>query len=128
MKLFTDLAVDLGIENIRIVSSSNDILIDEPSLVAINKDKEIVAIGKMAISLDGKSPYVKVVSPIGNGIITDIGIAEVVIKYFLKKATPKYRLLKPRVIVAAYNGVSGHPCRLSSDSLRRDIFCNSILA
>mgnify|MGYP003969538253 CR=1 FL=1 len=28
----------------------------------------------------------------------------------------------------AYNGVSGHPCRLSSDSLRRDIFCNSILA
>jgi len=34
----------------------------------------------------------------------------------------------PYEVFFAYNGVSGHPCRLSSDSLKRDIFCNSILA
>ena len=99
MKLFTDLAIDLGSQNIRIVSSTNETIIDEPSLVAIENEK-IVAVGKDAKLLEASiNKYIKVVSPIVNGIIIDIQSAKEMIEYFVKKAIGKYSLVKPRVIV-----------------------------
>ncbi|NOR56602.1 MAG: hypothetical protein GQ531_10415 [Sulfurovum sp.] len=75
MKLFIDLAIDLGSQNIRIVSSANDTIINEPSLVSI-VNKEIVAVGEDARLLETSiNEDIKVISPILNGIIIDIPAA-----------------------------------------------------
>jgi len=106
MKIYTDLAVDLGTQNIRIISSANEIIINEPSLVA-TKDGKVIGIGKDAKVLNEKEEgNVEIHSPILNGMIADIPSAKILIQHFIKKAMSKYTLIKPRVVVAVPYGIA----------------------
>jgi len=106
MNPFTDLAVDLGTKNIRIVSSSNEIIINEPSLVAM-KNTQVVAVGK-AIELlsEDERVDIEIYSPILDGTIADIPSAKLLIQHFIKKAMSKYNLMKPKIVVAIPYGIT----------------------
>lgn len=121
MKLLTDLAIDLGSQNIRIISSANETIINEPSLVAIENEK-IVAVGEDAKHLQtSTNEDMKVISPIVNGIITDIPFAKGMIEYFVKKSMGKYSVGKPRVLVLIPFGLKETQRRLI-----REIFLQKV--
>ena len=99
-----DIGIDLGTANTRIYVKDRGILVDEPSVVALNtKTDQIIAVGKEAEAMKGKTPdHINVVSPLADGIISDFEVCEKMLRYFIEKIhSDSFQLLpRPRVLVA----------------------------
>lgn len=99
-----DIGIDLGTANTRIYVKDRGILVDEPSVVALNtKTDQIIAVGKEAEAMKGKTPdHINVVSPLAEGIISDFEVCEKMLRYFIEKIhSESFQLLpRPRVLVA----------------------------
>ena len=95
------LIIDPGTSNTRIYHPGRGLLVNEPSLVARNTlTGEIVGFGKEAKELLGRtSRFIEVVSPLRNGRIADLDAAAAMLKFFLRKATPR-RVWNPAMIIA----------------------------
>lgn len=107
-KLFSffsdDIAIDLGTANTIVYSKNKGIVLDEPSVVAIektNNGKRILAVGHDAKSMLGKTPgQIEVIRPLKDGVIADFTITEQMIKFFIKKVNASKAFLStPPVIV-----------------------------
>ena len=97
----TDLAMDLGTANTLIYIPEKGIVLNEPSVVAINADENVVeAVGMEAKKMYGRThSRVNTIRPMKSGVIADFDVTNQMIQYFIKKVLNQYRFLKPRLVV-----------------------------
>ena len=97
-----DLAIDLGTANTLVFLKGKGIVINEPSVIAENSHtQEILAIGIKAKEMLGKSPpYIEVIRPIKDGVISNIEATMEMLKYFIQKIHNRRNLVYPRVVVS----------------------------
>lgn len=105
-----DIGIDLGTANTLVYVRGKGIVINEPSIVAINqKTGKILAIGKEAKIMVGRTPgYITVSRPLVNGVVSDFEVTEQMLKYFIDKVHREgFTLLpRPRVVVGIPSGVT----------------------
>ncbi len=98
-----DLGIDLGTSNTLVYSKDGGIVINEPSVVAINmRTDQILAVGKDAKNMLGKTPpHIEISKPLTNGVISDFEVTEKMLKYFIDKvhAQSFTMLARPRVVI-----------------------------
>jgi rod shape-determining protein MreB len=104
-----DIAVDLGTANTLVYVKGEGIVLNEPSVVAIEKGTgRIMAIGLEAKRMLGRTPEaIEAVRPLKDGVIADVDITEMMLRHFLKEVTAKriFRI-KPRVVVGVPSGIT----------------------
>ncbi|TAK24790.1 MAG: rod shape-determining protein [Chloroflexota bacterium] len=104
-----DIGIDLGTANTLVMIPGRGIVINEPSVVAINKKtKKVLAIGLEAKRMVGKTPAnIVAIRPLKDGVISDFDVTEQMLKYFIGKVHDKFgNLPKPRVVVGIPSGVT----------------------
>jgi rod shape-determining protein MreB len=97
----TDLAMDLGTANTLIYITEKGIVLNEPSVVAINiTDQSVEAMGSEAKKMFGRThAKVDTIRPMKDGVIADFNVTNKMIQHFIKKVLQKYRFFKPRMVV-----------------------------
>lgn len=105
-----DIAIDLGTANSLVYVRGKGIVINEPSVVAINqKTNQVLAIGEEAKKMVGRTPsYIQAIRPLVRGVVSDFEVAEQMLKYFIEKAHKRKFILGswPRVIIGIPCGVT----------------------
>lgn len=106
--LSKDLAMDLGTANTLIYLKGKGIVLNEPSVVAIDRDNHrVVAVGKEAKGLMGRtSERVVAIRPLKDGVIADFEVTSVMIKTFLARVLSRRPLVKPKLVVAVPTGIT----------------------
>ena len=96
-----DLAIDLGTANTLVFARGRGIVVDEPSIVAINKlNNKVEAVGREAKEMLGRTPgNIVAIKPMKDGVIADFDVTEEMLKYFIKKAHNRPHLLSPRIVI-----------------------------
>lgn len=108
-RLFCDLAIDLGTANTLVYLKGKGIVVQEPSIVVINKvTGKVEAVGKRAKEMLGKTPAdVIAIKPMRDGVIADFEIAEKMLDYFIKKSTDnRVFLIRPRIVIGIPTGIT----------------------
>jgi len=109
-KLGQDVAIDLGTANSLVYVKGKGIVIQEPSVVAVNqKTGKVLAIGQEAKKMVGRTPtHIVATRPLVKGVISDFEVTEQMLKYFIAKAYPRKFIISPgpRVIVGIPFGVT----------------------
>jgi rod shape-determining protein MreB len=97
----SDLAIDLGTANTLIFASGRGIVVDEPSMVAINKNNgNVEAVGKEAKDMLGRTPgNIAAIRPMREGVIADFKISEKMLTYFIQKAHSRKVWVHPRIVI-----------------------------
>ena len=104
-----DVGIDLGTANTLVMIGERDIVINEPSVVAINKrDRRVLAIGAEAKEMVGRTPAdIVAIRPLRDGVISDFDVTERMLHYFIRKVHEKVFLpARPRVVVGIPSGVT----------------------
>jgi rod shape-determining protein MreB len=106
-----DMAIDLGTSNTLIYVKGKGIVINEPSVVAVQKDarggKKVLAVGREAKDMLGRTPgSVSAIRPIKDGVIADFEVTEAMLKHFIEKASNGRTLVKPRIIICVPYGIT----------------------
>jgi rod shape-determining protein MreB len=96
-----DLAIDLGTANTLIYAKGRGIVVNEPSIVAIDKtSKRIFAVGREAKEMLGRTPGdIVAIKPMKDGVIADFDVTEMMLKYFIKQAHSRNHLISPRIVI-----------------------------
>jgi rod shape-determining protein MreB len=104
-----DMAVDLGTANTLVYVRGRGIVLNEPSVVAINTATErIVAVGIEAKRMIGRTPgNIVAVRPLKDGVIADFEVTERMLRYFIQRAQRRRHLAKPRIVIAVPSGITG---------------------
>ncbi len=102
------LGIDLGTANTLVFISGKGIVLNEPSVVAVNQqDNRIMAVGVEAKQMIGRTPdNIIAYRPMKDGVIADYRVTEAMIRYFMSKALGKWNIWKPDVMVSVPAGVS----------------------
>lgn len=99
--------IDLGTTNVLVFVPGKGVVLNEPSVVAVSDENQILAVGAEAKRMIGRTPdNIKAYRPMKDGVIADYRVTEAMLRYFLKKALPSFRILKPDVMVSVPAGVS----------------------
>ncbi len=112
------LAIDLGTTNTLVYLPGKGVVVNEPSVVAISADDEqIMAIGKEAQQMLGKTPSSIIAShPLQDGAIASYRTTEAMLRHYINKASGRFRLLKPEVMVTVPAGISSTERRAVVDA------------
>ncbi len=107
----TDMAIDLGTANTLVSVKGKGIIINEPSVVAVQHDKygrdKVLAVGSEAKMMIGKTPMnIQAVRPMKDGVIADFEMTERMIRYFIEKAHNRKSFLRPRIIICIPHGIT----------------------
>jgi rod shape-determining protein MreB len=97
----SDLAIDLGTANTLVYAKGRGIVVNEPSIVALDKrNKRVLAVGREAKEMLGRTPAdIVAVKPMKDGVIADFDVTEVMLKYFIRLAHGRNHLLSPRIVI-----------------------------
>lgn len=108
MGISTEVGIDLGTANVLVYIKGRGIVLDEPSVVAINRDSnEILAVGDEARRMLGRTPSnIIAIRPLKDGVISDYDITERMLKYFIKKTCGTNRFFRPKIVVCVPSGVT----------------------
>lgn len=108
MGFATEVGIDLGTANVLVYIKGKGIVLNEPSVVAINKDTdEILAVGEEARQMLGRTPAnIVAVRPLRDGVISDYDITERMLKHFIGKTCGSSRFFKPKIMVCVPSGVT----------------------
>lgn len=108
MGFATEVGIDLGTANVLVYIKGKGIVLNEPSVVAINKDTdEILAVGEEARQMLGRTPAnIVAVRPLRDGVISDYDITERMLKHFIRKTCGIGRFFKPKIMVCVPSGVT----------------------
>lgn len=124
-----DIGIDLGTANTLVYVNGRGIVINEPSMVALNqKTGQVVAVGADAKRMLGRTPaHIVAVQPLVDGVISDFEVTEEMLAYLIRKAQDgKTRLLGPRVVVGVPSGITSVEVRAVQDAARnagaREVF------
>ena len=103
-----DIGIDLGTANVLINVSGKGIVLNEPSVVAVNTStNKVVAVGTEAYNMVGRTPgNIRVIRPLKNGVIADFDITEAMLSYFIQKLNVKGFMTKPNILICAPTGIT----------------------
>jgi rod shape-determining protein MreB len=103
-----DMAVDLGTANTLVYVRGRGIVLNEPSVVAVNvKDGRPLAVGLEAKRMIGRTPaHIQAIRPLKDGVIADFEICEKMLRYFIHKVHQR-RWVKPRMVICVPSGITG---------------------
>ena len=113
-----DLAVDLGTANTLVYARGRGILLNEPSVVAVDTTtNNVVAVGTEARQMIGRTPgHIKAMRPLQHGVIADYDTTAEMLRYFVRKVIRRRVFSGPRVIVCVPSGITGVEQRAVSES------------
>lgn len=102
------IGIDLGTANILINVKGEGIVINEPSVVAINtQTNEVVAVGTEAYKMVGRTPgNIKAIRPLKDGVIADFDITEKMLKYFIEKTNVKTMFSRPKIMICCPTNIT----------------------
>ena len=117
LSLGRDLAIDLGTANTLIYVRGHGVVLDEPSVVAINaNDGRPVAVGMEAKRMMGRTPnHIKAIRPLKDGVIADFEVCEKMLRFFIQKVHGS-RWSKPRMVICVPSGITGVEQRAVQDA------------
>ncbi|HSP29912.1 MAG TPA: rod shape-determining protein, partial [Ilumatobacteraceae bacterium] len=117
LSLGRDLAIDLGTANTLIYVRGHGVVLDEPSVVAINvSDGRPVAVGMEAKRMMGRTPnHIKAIRPLKDGVIADFEVCEKMLRYFIQKVAGS-KWSKPRMVICVPSGITGVEQRAVQDA------------
>lgn len=125
----TDIAIDLGTANTLVYVKGKGIVLNEPTIVAINKKTgQLVAVGNEAKAMQGRTPqHIDVVRPLVDGVISDFEVAEEMLAYLIGKVRSDMRsLIAPRMLICVPSGITNVEMRAAQDAAKnagaRDVF------
>lgn len=103
-----DIAVDLGTASVLVYVNKEGIVLNEPSVVAIdNNTNRVIAVGTEAREMLGRTPgNIVAIRPLRDGVIAEYEVTEKMLKYFISKAGKRKSFMKPRVMVCIPSGVT----------------------
>ena len=103
-----DIGIDLGTSNIRIYVKGKGIVLQEPSVVAINKiTGEVLAVGTQAKEMLGRTPdNIVAVKPLRDGVIADLAATKMLVQTLVSKVIPKSLFSKPRILISIPSGIT----------------------
>ncbi|MGC9450392.1 MAG: rod shape-determining protein [Oceanipulchritudo sp.] len=103
-----DIGIDLGTANTLVYVRDKGVVLQEPSVVAINNEtREVVAVGVEAKRMLGRTPMnISALRPMKDGVIADFEITEAMLRYFIQKVNNSMRFVPPRVVVAVPSGIT----------------------
>ncbi len=101
------LGIDLGTTNVLVFVPGEGVVLNEPSVVAVSDDNQVLAVGAEAKRMIGRTPEsIRAYRPMKDGVIADYRVTEAMLRYFLKKTLSKYNIFRPEVMVSVPAGVS----------------------
>ena len=117
----SDLAIDLGTANTLVFAKGKGIVVNEPSIVAINKNTgEVEAVGKEAKEMLGRTPgNIVAIKPMKDGVIADFKVTERMLNYFIQKAHGRKMLVHPRIVIGVPSEITQVEKRAVMDSAYR---------
>ena len=117
----SDLAIDLGTANTLVFAKGKGIVVNEPSIVAINKNNgEVEAVGKEAKEMLGRTPgNIVAIKPMKDGVIADFKVTERMLNYFIQKAHGRKMLVHPRIVIGVPSEITQVEKRAVMDSAYR---------
>ncbi len=117
----SDLAIDLGTANTLVFAKGKGIVVNEPSIVALNKTTgEIEAVGKEAKEMLGRTPgNIVAIKPMKDGVIADFKVTEKMLNYFIHKAHNRKMLVHPRIVIGVPSEITQVEKRAVMDSAYR---------
>jgi rod shape-determining protein MreB len=117
----SDLAIDLGTANTLVFAKGKGIVVNEPSIVAINKvTGEVEAVGKEAKEMLGRTPgNIVAIKPMKDGVIADFKVTEKMLTYFIQKAHNRRMLVHPRIVIGVPSEITQVEKRAVTDSAMR---------
>ena len=118
LSLSRDMGIDLGTANTLVYVSGRGVVLQEPSVVAIDEtDGKPLAVGEEAKQMLGRTPgNIRAIRPLRDGVIADFDIAEVMLKHFIRRVHENKALVSPRVVIGIPSGVTGVERRAVMDA------------
>lgn len=103
-----DIGIDLGTANVLIYIKGQGIVLDEPSVVAIDSDtKRVVAVGKDARDMLGRTPgRVQAIRPMKDGVIADFEVTDIMLNHFIKKVNGRSFFSRPRILICCPSNIT----------------------
>ncbi len=103
-----DMALDLGTANTVVYVRGEGIVLNEPSVVAVNtRTRKVLAVGAEAKSMIGRTPaHIQAVRPLREGVIADFDMCEEMLRFFIERVHQR-RWAKPRMVIAVPSGITG---------------------
>jgi len=116
--LTNDVAIDLGTANTLVFVKGNGIVLNEPSVVAVDQSsRKMYAVGLEAKQMLGKTPdHIAAVRPMKDGVIADFQITEMMLREFIRKSQKKKLFIRPRIVIAVPSGITEVEKRAVRDS------------
>ncbi len=125
----TDIAIDLGTANTLVYVKGKGIVLNEPTIVAVNKKTgQLVAVGHEAKTMQGRTPsHIEVVRPLVDGVISDFEVTEEMLVYLLNKVRSGFQsIIAPRVLIGVPTGITNVEMRAARDAAKnagaREVF------
>ncbi len=117
----SDLAIDLGTANTLVYAKGKGIVVNEPSIVAINKvNGDIEAVGREAKDMLGRTPgNIVAIRPLKDGVIADFKVTEKMLNYFIQKAHNRKMFVHPRIVIGVPSEITQVEKRAVQDSAFR---------
>ena len=103
-----DIGIDLGTANCLVFVRGQGVVLDEPSVVAVDNDSnKVLAVGIEAKRMLGRTPgNIRAVRPMKEGVIADFNITESMLRYFINKVRKRPQIMRPRLVVAVPTGIT----------------------
>jgi rod shape-determining protein MreB len=116
--LTNDVAIDLGTANTLVFVKGNGIVLNEPSVVAVDQStRKVYAVGLEAKAMLGKTPqHIEAIRPMKDGVIADFQITEMMLREFIRKSQKKKLFIRPRIVIAVPSGITEVEKRAVRDS------------
>jgi rod shape-determining protein MreB len=125
----TDIAIDLGTANTLVYVKGKGIVLNEPTIVAVNKKTgQLVAVGQEAKTMQGRTPqHIEVIRPLVDGVISDFEVTEEMLGYLINKVHKDIRtFVAPRILVGVPSGITNVEMRAARDAAKnagaREVF------
>ena len=106
--LAKDIGIDLGTANVLIYIKGEGIVLNEPSIVAIDtENKKVIAVGKEASEMFGRTPeHVKAIRPMKDGVIADFEVTEIMLNTFIRKIKARTLFTRPRILICCPTNIT----------------------
>ncbi|MEX2104741.1 MAG: rod shape-determining protein, partial [Bacilli bacterium] len=103
-----DIGIDLGTANVLIHVKGKGIVLDEPSIVALeSKTNQVLAVGEEARRMVGRTPgHIVVIRPLKDGVIADFDVTEAMLNHFIKKIGTRGLFIKNRILICAPTNIT----------------------
>lgn len=101
------LGIDLGTTSVLVFVPGEGVVLNEPSVVAVSNDNQVLAVGAEAKQMIGRTPdSIRAYRPMKDGVIADYRVTEAMLRYFIQKVLGKYHILRPEVMISVPAGVT----------------------